>query len=279
MSIIKNEYRLRHRSRNIVIQATLAVCLCLMSSCLVLEGSDQAVVYTVSPGQGLTSLQIHNSFQVKVQAGSQNRFEFRVDDNLRAFVDAREEEPGEWTLRLLPGVDYKPKNLTVTVTVNSIERLIVNEDASVEVSGFNTLSAPIKIMMSDSAKLRWKGRVEVNTELNLELKDETQVEFEHIVLTPTAKAICRCQGGQLAMSGTGNSFSLSAKQQHKANLKEFVVQNMDVELSETSTAEVNAVKTLSVSLFDRTFLLYNGNPEVTIKVKNREATLTQQPEN
>ncbi len=257
----------------------VAICGVLLPGCFVLEGSGSTATFVVTPQQGIFSLQLHDSFQVRIQSGSQDQFDFKLDNNLRAFVETKEEEPGEWTLRLLPGLQYKPKTLEVTVTAKFIQRLIANETASVVVTGFPSLERPINIRMNDSSSLRWSDRVDLNSTLNLEIKGEAQVVFSDLVVSQNAEALCRCQGGQLTLTGAGSSFTLLAKQQHKANLKGMVLQTMDVELAESSFAEVTVEKTLSISLFGRSSLVYSGNPEVTIKVKDRDASLTQKSGN
>lgn len=254
--------------------AALIVCICFASGCLVLVGSGQTVTYSVEPPQGVSSLQIQNSFQVKVQPGTQDRFDFTIDKNLRAFVELTEEEPGEWTLRLLPGVAYKTAKLDVLVTVKTFPKLTLNQNAIVEVSEFTQLQTSVRIRVNDDAKLRWLDLARINN-LNLEIKNNAQAEFFNLLLLPNAEALCRCKGGQLILNGSGTSFSLSAKNQHKSKLMGFSVQTMDVELSDFSSAEITVQKTLSVSLYGETSLLYSGDPEVQIKFKERNTSITQ----
>lgn len=275
MRSIQREQKSPIKNRIFGLFAALLCCAYLASGCLVLVGSDRTVTFSITPTRGISSLQIHDSFRVKIQSGGQERFDFTIDDNLRAYINMTEEEPGEWTLRLLPGVEYNPKQLDVLITTNTLARLTLNQNANVEISGFQNVQTPISIKVKDNAIFRWSDRVQMNGNLDLEINQDAQISFLDLQLATSANALCRCQGGQLVLNGSAYAFSLTARGQHISKLIGFSVQSMDAKLFDASAAEVTVQATLTVSLFGTSSLLYSGEPEVQLNNRDKETSITQ----
>jgi hypothetical protein len=200
-----------------------------------LRGSG-TVVSTDLPAASFSRIEVSSSFDVAVTIGEPAAVTIRVDDNVESYLDARV-EGDTLHLGLRSEASISDATLSAAVTTPSLE--------SVRSSGASRihLAGPVA---GDGLELDLSGASTLDGRVDLESLSATVSGASRVTLSGTA--------ARLAATASGASrFELAALE----------VDDLRIDVSGASSAEVSVSRTLSAGASGASSLTYHGSPTLT----------------
>jgi Putative auto-transporter adhesin, head GIN domain len=203
-----------------------------------------------------SGVRVDNAFAATVTRGDAFAVSVTVDDNLVEYL--RIEVKGD-TLRigLDPTVSYHNTTLKATVTMPSLRALEVNGGASADVQGFASQDA-LDLLLSGAGKADFSGisagKVGIEVSGGAHLSGGLQAQELNGEVSGA---------GQVSFEGSASRAKLEASGAGKLDLKDFNVQEADLQLSGGANGTVSVTGTLNVEASGGAHLDYYGSPTVS----------------
>ncbi len=197
---------------------------------------------------GFSRVTVSGGLNADIKAGSAFRVEVTTDDNLFAYVVARKN--GD-TLEIgLRSGSYHPTRLQASVSMPGLSGLDLSDGSDVDISGFDSSDA-LAATLSDGGTL--SGSVKAGN-VSLTLHDGSRVDLE----------------------GSAQSLKIISRDGSRCTLGDFVAGNVDLDIGNGGTADIQVTGTLSGTLDDGSRVTYSGSPKLgTIKLTHG-ATLSRE---
>jgi hypothetical protein len=198
----------------------------------VFEGSGDPVTQSFAFA-GFDSLEIGNAFQAEITAADTYLVEVTVDGNLVEHLQV--EQQGETvTIGLKPMTTAHNAEMRVRITLPALVSLEASGATSVNLTGFSA-DKQTDLRVSGASKVR--GDMETG-DLTVDVSG----------------------GSTVALSGKGKNLRVTASGASTADLRDFSVNDANVEASGASRIEVNAAGTLNAKASGASTVHYTGNP-------------------
>jgi hypothetical protein len=204
---------------------------------------------------GFSRLRVDNAFVATVTRGDTFAVSVTVDDNLGKYL--RVEVDGD-TLRigLDPTASYNNVIVKAAVTMPGLRAMEVNGGASANVQGFASQDS-LDVLLSGAGKANFTGvsagKVSIEVSGGARLSGGLQAQELNGEVSGA---------GQVSFNGSASRAKLEASGAGKLDLKDFIVQEADLQLSGGASGTVTVTGTLNVSASGGAHLDYYGSPSI-----------------
>lgn len=221
-----------------------------MSACAVVTGSGNVITVDVPVGE-FSQIEVSNAFEVNVAIGEEPSLTLRIDENIEPHLDVGVD--GD-TLRigLEPVVSIRAVVLEADLIVPSLERI--------EGSGAAEIRVEDQLSRSD---------LEVELSGASFLEATVELESMSATLSGASEIVMDGQVGRLTGDVSGAS---------EMSMLDLAVDQLDVELSGASSAEVTVGDSLTARLSGASSLRYKGAPPITDIQSSGASSVSQIPE-
>ena len=192
------------------------------------------VVTLEQPNQGFSRVEFSHAFEADVTQGESYSVVITIDDNLEQYLQVS--QSGD-TLKIgfQPGLlSLRNATMRARVTMPELTAVIGSGATQIRIDGFES-GKDLRVEVSGASTLR--GNIDAGN-LNAEVSGASRLELAG-----------RGQDGRINVSGAS-----------QANLASFAMQDVQVEASGASRAEVNASGRLDAEASGASMVHYSGNP-------------------
>ncbi|HJW74921.1 MAG TPA: head GIN domain-containing protein [Thermoleophilia bacterium] len=205
---------------------------------------------------GFSRVQVDNAFAATVTRGDTFAVSVTVDDNLVEYL--RVELDGD-TLRI--GLDsnkrYRDVTLMAEVTMPSLRALEVTGGSTADVTGFASQD-PLDLQLSGAGKADFTDMSAGDVSVDVSGAAHLSGGLEAQELNGDVSG-----AGQVSLEGSASRAKLEASGAGKLELKDFSVQDVDLQLSGGASAEVRVTRSLNVEASGGAHLDYYGSPTLS----------------
>ena len=250
-------------NKNNQIIAILSFCLCIIT----LTSCDQDNVVANGPMvtenlslNDFDGVELDCSADINITQGDVQSVSVRGNANIIANLE-REVVNGVWKVDLRPG-NYNYRDLTITITVPSLDLIKIDGSGDINVGDFETDKMDIKIDGSGDVEF-YRGldaldyvKVDIDGSGDVKIKDLQTDELD-----------CAIDGsGDIALEGRSNDTFL--KISGSGDIKAFNLNSnqVEVDLNSSGDVSVRAEQRLEVSISGNGDVYYKGQPTLTTRI-------------
>lgn len=222
----------------------LIVALLLLTSCFDRITGSGVTAYRSYTNKEFTAIIFEDACNATVTEGDEFKVEIEIDDNLINYMQVY--QSGETLhIGLKDGNSYRDINFNATITLPNLKRLRAEDASRVNISRKNALQA-----------------------LHLEAKDASGISGS---VMATSLALYIEDASNVTINGTTQSTTLHCSDASHAQMRTLTTNDMSVEISDASDAQVSVSGTLSGNVSDASTLTYYGDP-TTLSVHSSDAS-------
>jgi hypothetical protein len=253
-----------------------------------IKGSGIVELMEVSITEPFNAIEVDGDIDVELIQGGENGYSIETDDNL---IEVVQFTISDSTLAVsLTHRITKKKKFIVTIKSSDIAVIDLKNEARLEsnrtlkgndltIVGGNGTKFDLDVEYTNDVAIELYSNAEgelKSKSLNNHIKLDDRASLKMYTVTDSIH-INTTDNSRLTLDGSAEAATISCKENAKIMAKEAALKNVDITLSESSDAFINAKETITLYAQDTSVLELYGDPEITVSgLKNKAKILKKE---